>query len=247
LTEEIKKIARTELVFILDKSGSMGGLENDTIGGFNSFLESQKEGEGEVTVTTVLFSNNHTLLHDRLPIAAISPLTRKEYYVGGSTALLDAIGHTVNKIVNVQNSLNDNYKAQTVMVVIVTDGEENASREFSSSKVKSLIESKKEEGWQFVFLGANIDAVETGSRFGIDAKRSYNYHADTKGTGAVFGAVAKMSNSIRKYAKLAVEDESYADAVSSYESFGLLLDSDEEFCDAEESLAFDFERERKDK
>ena len=172
----------TELVFVLDKSGSMSGLEKDTIGGFNSMLEKQKEVDGECLITTVLFDNGYELLHDRIDIRAVSPITEKEYSVGGSTALLDAIGRTINKISNAQRHTADEFRAENVMFVIITDGEENASREYSSDKVKAQIQRQKEKyGWEFVFLGANIDAVETASRFGIAPDRAQNYHADGEG------------------------------------------------------------------
>jgi uncharacterized protein YegL len=172
----------TELVFIMDKSGSMSGLETDTIGGYNSMLEKQKAVEGECRITTVLFNNYFELLHDRIDIKAVSPVTEKEYQAGGSTALLDAIGMTIGKIINAQKHTSDNYRAEKVMFVVITDGMENSSREYSAERVKELIErQKKEYGWEFIFLGANIDAVETAGRFGISADRAQNYHADSKG------------------------------------------------------------------
>ena len=173
----------SELVFILDKSGSMAGLESDTIGGFNSMLKKQKELDGECRITTVLFDNRYELLHDRIDIRAVSPMTEKEYRVGGNTALLDAIGRTVNKLVGVQKNTAEEYRAESVMFVIITDGQENASREFSADQVKKMIELEKEKyGWEFVFLGANIDAVETAGRFGIAPDRAADYLADGAGT-----------------------------------------------------------------
>ena len=151
----------TELVFILDRSGSMGGLESDTIGGFNAMLEKQRKLDGECRITTVLFDNRYELLHDRIDIRAVSPMTEREYQVGGSTALLDAMGRTIQKMVNVQKSTAEEYRAENVMFVIITDGEENSSREYSAQKVKAMIEQEKKYGWEFIFLGANIDAVET--------------------------------------------------------------------------------------
>ncbi|MCM1006903.1 MAG: VWA domain-containing protein [Ruminococcus flavefaciens] len=143
----------TELVFILDKSGSMSGLESDTIGGFNSMLQKQKGVDGECRITTVLFDNNYTLLHDRIDIRAVSPMTDKEYFVGGSTALLDAIGTTINKLVSVQRNTSEDYRAEKVMFVIITDGDENSSREYSADKVRGMIEHEKEMyGWEFIFL-----------------------------------------------------------------------------------------------
>lgn len=189
----------TELVFILDKSGSMGGLEADTIGGYNSMLEKQKAIEGECHITTVLFDNSYELIHDRIDIKAVSPITEKEYSVGGSTALLDAIGITIHKIGNVQKHTADDYRAEKVMFVIITDGEENSSREYSSEKVKAQIERQKERyGWEFIFLGANIDAVETASRFGIGADRAQNYHADSEGVELNFSVMSEAVATFRK-------------------------------------------------
>jgi len=188
----------TELAFILDKSGSMSGQESDTIGGFNSVLTQQKETDGECRLTTVLFDNNYELLHDRVDIKAVSPITEKEYYVGGSTALLDAIGKTIHKIGNAQRNTAEEYRAEKVMFVIITDGMENASREYSSDKVKAQIERQKTKyGWEFIFLGANIDAVETAARFGIDRRRAQNYHADSAGHAVVYEELAKATVALR--------------------------------------------------
>ena len=177
----------TELVFILDKSGSMSGLESDTIGGYNSFLQKQQEQPGECRITTVLFDNDYELLHDRIDLKAVSPITEKEYQIGGSTALLDAIGRTIHKIGKVQRITAAAYRAKRVMFVIITDGEENASREYTAQKVKAQIErQKKRYGWEFIFLGANIDAVQTAGRFGISADRAVDYLADSAGTNLNF-------------------------------------------------------------
>jgi uncharacterized protein YegL len=187
----------TELVFILDKSGSMGGLESDTIGGYNAMLEKQKAVEDECRMTTVLFDNNYELLHDRIDIKAVSAITEKEYFVGGSTALIDAIGRTIHKIGNAQKHTAEDYRAEKVMFVIITDGEENSSREYSSEKVKKMIEHQKAKyGWEFIFLGANIDAVETAKRFGIAPNRAQNYHADSEGVELNFRV---MSDTIAKF------------------------------------------------
>ena len=173
----------TELVFILDKSGSMSGLEKDTIGGFNSMLEQQRKVDGECVITTVLFDNRYELLHDRIDIRAVQPMTEQEYFVGGSTALLDAIGKTIHKIGTVQKNTAEDYRAEKVMFVIITDGEENASRCYSSMQIRQMIQRQKERyGWEFIFLGANIDAVETAGRFGIDADRAVDYVPDGEGT-----------------------------------------------------------------
>lgn len=173
----------TELVFILDRSGSMGGLEGDTIGGYNAMLERQKKEAGEAIITTVLFDDQYELLHDRIQLKGISPITDKDYYVRGSTALLDAIGRTISKMVNVQKHTAEEARAKQVMFVITTDGMENASREYTYDKVHRMINHQKNKfGWEFLFLGANIDAVATAERFGIDKDRATNFHADREGT-----------------------------------------------------------------
>ncbi len=193
----------TELVFILDKSGSMSGLESDTIGGFNSMLAKQKAVEGECFVTTVLFDNEYELVHDRIDIKAISPMTDREYQVGGTTALLDAIGKTINKISNAQKHTAEEYRAEKVMFVIITDGLENSSREYSADKVKALIERQKEKyAWEFVFLGANIDAVETAGKFGISADRAMDYLADSEGTNLNFKMISQAVATFRKSGKV---------------------------------------------
>ena len=172
----------TELVFILDRSGSMGGLESDTIGGFNSMLQKQQSQDGECRITTVLFDGEYEILHDRLDLKAVSAITDKEYYVRGNTALLDAIGKTINKIGNAQKQSKPEYQADKVLFVITTDGMENASLEFDYAKIKSMIEHQKSKyNWEFIFLGANIDAIDVASRFGIAKNRAQNYHNDSQG------------------------------------------------------------------
>ena len=189
----------TELVFILDKSGSMSGLEKDTIGGYNSLMEKQRKLDGECVITTVLFDNRYELLHDRIDLRAVTPITEKEYFVGGATALLDAIGRTIHKIAAVQEHTAEEYRAEKVMFVIITDGEENASREYSAAQVKELIKRQKERyGWEFVFLGDNIDAVETAGRFGIDANRAVDYVPDGRGTELNFRMMSETVAAFRE-------------------------------------------------
>ena len=158
----------TELVFILDRSGSMCGLEKDTIGGFNAMLEKQKKEAGECLVTTVLFSDRYLLLHDRIDLRAVKPMDETQYSVGGSTALLDAIGFTIRKISDAEKNTAEAYQAEHVMFVIITDGMENSSRVCSRREIRNMIEAEKEAGWKFIFLGANIDAEETAESYGMD-------------------------------------------------------------------------------
>jgi uncharacterized protein YegL len=201
----------TELVFILDKSGSMGGLESDTIGGYNSMLEKQKAIEGECRITTVLFDHNYEILHDRIDLGAVSPMTDKEYQVGGTTALLDAIGRTINKIVKVQKHTADDYRAEKVMFVIITDGYENASQEFTAKKVKEMINRQKDKyGWEFVFLAANIDAVETAGQFGISPDRAVDYIADSQGTELNYIVIA---DAVAQYRTTGIVKETFFDAI----------------------------------
>ncbi len=193
----------TELVFILDRSGSMAGLESDTIGGFNALLNKQKKEDGECFVTTVLFNHEMSTLHDRKKLSEISPLTEEDYTVGGCTALIDAIGTTVRHIESIHRYQRKEDVPEHTMFVITTDGLENASREFSSDKVKRLIEQHKEkDGWEFLFIGANIDAVETARHFGINEDRAVNYHADRKGTRVLYDAVCGAVSAVRERAPL---------------------------------------------
>ena len=180
----------TELVFILDRSGSMSGLEGDTIGGFNSMIEKQKAEPGQALVSTVLFDNYTEVIHDRLPLDRVPALTREEYYVRGCTALLDAVGGAIHHIGNVHKYAREEDRPGKTLFVITTDGMENASRRYDYQKVKAMIERQKEKyGWEFLFLGANIDAAKEAARFGISADRAANYHADHKGTGVIYEAV----------------------------------------------------------
>jgi len=175
----------------------MGGLESDTVGGFNSMLAKQKAEAGECRLTTVLFDNEYEVLHDRIDIQAISPITEAEYFVRGQTALLDAIGRTIGKIAGVQKQTSAEYRADKVLFMITTDGMENSSREFTAEKVKAMIEERKSQGWEFVFLGANIDAVETAAAFGIGKDRAFDYLADSVGTSVSFAAMSDAVTSMR--------------------------------------------------
>ena len=195
----------TELVFILDRSGSMSGLESDTIGGFNSVLAKQKGEVGEANITTVLFDDKYELLHDRYNLEKVPMITGKEYFVRGSTALLDAIGETIHKMGNVQKYAAEDNRAEKVMFVIITDGMENASVKYSYDHIKNMIERQKNKyGWEFIFLGANIDAIETAGRFGIKEDRVANYHADAVGTILNYDVISETVSMMRS--KRAIDD-----------------------------------------
>jgi uncharacterized protein YegL len=176
----------------------MSGLESDTIGGFNAMLAKQVKAEGEAVVTTVLFDDKYELLHDRINIDAIAPITDKDYFVRGSTALLDAVGMTLQKIINVQKMTAQGQKADKVLFVITTDGLENASREYSYAVIRQMIEhQKKLHNWEFIFLGANIDAVGTAAKFGIEEDRAANFHADSHGTKLNYEVISDAVSSLR--------------------------------------------------
>lgn len=193
----------TELVFILDKSGSMHGLEADTIGGFNSMIEKQKMEKGTAVVSTVLFSDESRVVHDRVSLDEIKPLTEKEYCVGGCTALIDAIGGAIHHIGNIHKYARNEDVPEHTMFVITTDGMENASRRYSSDKVKQMIERQKEKyGWEFLFLGANIDAVETAKRFGISSDRAVKYVSDKEGTALNYEILNEAISVVRANATL---------------------------------------------
>ena len=188
----------TELVFILDRSGSMSGLEKDTIGGFNAMIEKQKKQDGECIVSTVLFNNDSQVIHDRVPLDKIEPMTERDYYVSGGTALIDAIGGAIHHIGNVHKYARKEDVPENTVFIITTDGYENASYRYSSDKVKRMIEHEKEKyGWEFLFIGANIDAVETAKHYGINQDRAVNYHADAQGTDIVYATVSQAVCNVR--------------------------------------------------
>lgn len=188
----------TELVFILDRSGSMAGLESDTIGGFNSLIKKQKQQRGECFVSTVLFDNVSEVLHDRVKLSEIPNMTEREYFTRGATALIDAIGGAIHHIGNIHKYARPEDVPEHTMFVIITDGYENASHLYDSDRVKVMIEHQKEKyGWEFLFIGANIDAVETAKHFGIGADRAVDYHADRKGTAVLYEAVSKTVCNMR--------------------------------------------------
>ena len=188
----------TELVFILDRSGSMGGLEGDTIGGFNSMIDKQRKEPGEALVSTVLFDNRSEVIHDRVPLAKVPRMTEKEYYVRGCTALLDAGGGAIHHIGNVHKYARPEDRPERTVFVITTDGMENASREYSYEKVKQMIRRQKERyGWEFLFLGANIDAVAEAARFGISADRAVRYESDSQGTALNYDVISEAVGCLR--------------------------------------------------
>ena len=204
----------TEIVFILDRSGSMSGLENDTIGGFNSMIAKQKDEEGEALISTVLFDNETEVIHDRMPIGDIAPLTGKEYYVRGSTALLDAIGEAIHHISNVHKYAREEDVPEKTLFIITTDGMENSSRKYSYDNVKKMVEKKKEKNhWEFIFLGANIDAVSVANKFGVDRSRAVTYECDGAGTALNYKMMSKMVSCAR--------------ASKSAEAMGAAFDSEE--------------------
>lgn len=193
----------TEIVFILDRSGSMSGLESDTIGGFNSLIEKQKKEEGEALVSTILFSGASAVIHDRVPIQEVPPMTEKDYIVGGCTALLDAIGGAIHHIGNIHKYARSEDVPQHTLFVITTDGMENASRLYDSREIKDMIQrQKKQHGWEFLFLGANIDAVTTADRLGIAKSRAVTYRSDRLGTLLNFSVLDGAVSSVRRSEEL---------------------------------------------
>ena len=188
----------TELVFILDRSGSMAGLEKDTIGGFNAMIEKQKREAGEAYISTVLFDNVAEVIHDRVALKDVPALTEKEYYVRGCTALLDAVGSAIHHIGNVHKYAREEDRPEKTLFVITTDGMENASRQYSYDRVKTMIRRQKEAyGWEFLFLGANIDAAREAARFGITEECAADYHADSIGTEVIYEAVNETVRNFR--------------------------------------------------
>ena len=197
MSEKIKN-GITELVFILDRSGSMSGLESDTIGGFNAMIDKQKKQDGECYVSTILFDNVSEVLHDRVKLTEIKPMTDKEYTVRGCTALIDALGGAIHHIGNVHKYARNEDVPEHTVFVITTDGMENASHKYSSDKVKRMIERQKEQhGWEFLFIGANIDAVETAAQYGISKDRAVNYNADEVGTHILYESVSAVVGNVR--------------------------------------------------
>ena len=188
----------TEMVFILDRSGSMSGLEADTIGGFNGMIERQKKEDGEALVSTVLFSDESVVIHDRIDLRKIEPMTDKQYYVGGCTALIDAIGGAIHHIGNVHKYTREEDRPEHTIFVITTDGMENASRRYTSDQVKTMVRRQKEKyGWEFLFLGANIDAVETAAHFGINEDRAVTFRNDAKGQALNYTEVSEAVRTVR--------------------------------------------------
>lgn len=214
----------TEIVFILDRSGSMSGLEADTIGGFNSMIAKQKKEDGEAYVSTVLFDDQCEVLHDRVPMDKVPVMTDEEYYVRGCTALLDAVGGAIHHIANVHKYARDEDRPEKTLFVITTDGMENASKHYSYEKVQAMIKKEQEKyGWEFIFIGANIDAVQEAKRFGIRKERAVNYVHDEIGTEAVYRSVSKAVCAMR------MADASCA---------GSAIDE----CDWEEDINIDYNR-----
>ena len=207
----------TELVFILDRSGSMAGLESDTIGGFNALLKKQKQEDGDCFVSTVLFDDRCEVLHDRVPLEKVKPLTDKDYTVRGCTALIDALGGAIHHIGNIHKYARPEDVPAHTLFVITTDGMENASRRYTADEVRKTVERQKEKyGWEFLFIGANIDAVETAGRYGISADRAANYNADGAGTHILYESVSETVASVR--ANRAVSDDWNAQLEKDYKT-----------------------------
>ncbi|MDN0069144.1 vWA domain-containing protein [Collinsella ihumii] len=195
--QQDKQGLRTEIVFILDASGSMSGLESDTVGGFNGMIERNCEEPGEAVVSTIIFNDKSYVLHDRIDIREVPRLTRRQYRCSGCTALLDAVGGAIKHVDVVQGVLPDGYKADKVLFVITTDGMENASRRFSYAQIKNMIERRRKQGWEFLFIGANIDAGAEAEQLGIERDRAADYLADEQGTEVLYAAMASAVASVR--------------------------------------------------
>ncbi len=203
----------TEIVFILDRSGSMSGLEGDTIGGFNAMIEKQKKEPGEAFVSTVLFDGEAEVIHDRVDIQKIQPMTDREYYVRGCTALLDAVGGAIHHIGNVHKYAREEDRPEKTLLVITTDGMENASHKYSYDRVKTMIRRQQEKyGWEFIFLGANIDAAREAARFGIREECAANYHADCLGTAVIYEAMNDVLCDVRAHRPMSKEWKCNVDA-----------------------------------
>ncbi|MBO6115166.1 MAG: hypothetical protein J6P57_08930 [Lachnospiraceae bacterium] len=188
----------TEVVFILDRSGSMSGLEADTIGGYNSMLKKQKTGKGDVIISTVLFDDKMEVIHDRKPIGEIKPITRKEYFVRGCTALLDAVGKAIHHIGKIHKNADPDEVPEKTLFIITTDGMENASHKYTYDKVRKMVEKKKKkQGWEFIFMGANIDAISVANQFGIDKNRAVRYESDSAGTKLNYNVMSNIISSAR--------------------------------------------------
>lgn len=201
----------TELVFIIDKSGSMSGLESDTIGGFNSMLSQHKKGEGACTISTIFFSDSQRTVHDRVDISSVQPLTAADYIPGGCTALLDTVGNSINHTKSIiMGAADESVRNSNVVYVIITDGYENASREYNASQIRQMISERQKAGWEFVFLGANIDAISTAESYGIKSSRAANFKADSKGMACSFRALSCLMSSVREKGRV---DESALDTL----------------------------------
>ncbi len=209
----IMKKGLTEVVFILDRSGSMSGLEEDTIGGFNSLIEKQKKEEGEAYISTVLFDDTAEVIYDRVPISRVEPMNDRQYYVRGCTALLDALGGAIHHIANVHKYAREEDRPEKTLFIITTDGMENASKKYSYKKVKHMVEKERVKyGWEFIFLGANIDAIEEGDRLGIIEDRAIPYECDNNGLEVAYRSISRTVSDIRRARSAAAIDEAIASA-----------------------------------
>ncbi len=220
---QVMKKNLTEIVFILDRSGSMGGLEADTIGGYNSMIAKQKKEEGDAVITTVLFDDRVEILHDRKDLKTVEKITDEDYFVRGCTALLDAVGCTIKHISDVQKEVAEEERPDKTLFIITTDGMENASKKYTYEKVKKMVEKKKKKNhWEFIFLGANIDAVSVADKFGVSKNRAVRYQCDSAGTALNFDVMSKMVGCARKccnaemMAEAFDEDDMLADIQADY-------------------------------